>query len=249
MLIEFAGCSGAGKTTLLNNVIATLTKRGVKAVSSTFVIAQMTCTAWINNDTVRNILLNFILLPWFFRSFKNYYRFYFFGIRVILRDAHSVFNRISRIRSLMRQMGADELLRSKKVKRQLILVDEGMLGCAHNLLVYIDTPPRPEAVRQYAQLVPMPDLIIHIDVPLHLAFKRTLSRPDPPLRGQSKANLKRFVRHGRDVFNTLSAVEEFEDHLLTVFNVYETPAKTEALTEHIVEFILKKVSQERLNSP
>ena len=61
MLFEFIGCSGAGKTTLLNKVTEILNNQGHDVISSTTKISQIFHVVWVRNESVRNLLYNFLL--------------------------------------------------------------------------------------------------------------------------------------------------------------------------------------------
>lgn len=239
MLIEFVGCSSAGKTTLINKTLAALSSRGLTATVSSTRIAAATGTSWVRNPRLRNLLLSVLLLPWFVKSLASHRLYYPFALRIIWRDASTVVNRLSRLRSQMRLMAVDELVRAKKQKDELILVDEGSLGNAHNVLVNLQSPPRPDEVSQYVKLAPAPDLIIHVEAPVEVALERTMRRPDKPLWGPlSQESFASFIRHGAEVFKMLASDAHYDGRLLTVVNDDDSFAKTDALITQIVEFML-----------
>lgn len=241
MLIEFAGCSGAGKTTLSKRVLAALLARDHHGVYSPDEVARATRTAWLQNLTLRNILLNFALLPWFVCTLFKHLRLYGFAFRVICRDGAGILDRVNRIRSTMRLLSCDAMLRNRGTPTQLTLVDEGVIACAQNMFSFAHSGSSPnwDEVRRFAKLAPVPDLIIHVDIPFELAVERAMKRSDPPIRRGHAANrFENFVSSALAVSKTLTGSPEFEGRVLTVLNGDSSPESPCKLTDQIVEFIL-----------
>jgi len=173
MVIEFVGCSGAGKTTHVESVLKALAERGRTAATSTTLIARTTCTAWISNLSSRNICLNVLLLPWLLLALRHHARFFFFGIRQIVRESDSVVSILQRSLSQSRGLAGYEFLRRLRSAPEFILVDEGTICGIHNVLVHLSGPPAKAALQAYARLAPKPDLIVHINTPIEVALSRT----------------------------------------------------------------------------
>lgn len=237
MLIEFVGCSGAGKTTLVKMVAAELKARGYHAILSQEVVKSKTRTAWIRNDSLRNLILSFLLIPYFLIQKKSKPGLFAFANVCIKRYEKSFERKVSRKLSLMRLMGENFLIRQLDDNR-LIFVDEGIFGAAHNILVYVDSTPLPSEVSRFVETVPLPDLIVHVDVPIDIALGRTLQRPDPPLRNASNRDLKAFIAHGVKIFSELVKGEWLMNHTLTVIN--DGP-DIELLTRKISYYIVEKI--------
>ena len=241
MLIEFAGCSGTGKTTLSKRVLAALVARGHHGVYSPNEVARVTRTAWIQDLTLRNILITFVLLPWFICTLFKHLRFYGFAFRVICRDGAGILDRVNRLRSIMRLLSCDLMLRNRGTPTQLTLVDEGAVACAQNVFSFPHTRSSPNGaeVHRFARLVPAPDVLIHVNVPFDLAVERVRKRPDPPIRrGHEADRFENFVSSALAVSKTLAGAPEFDGRVLTVLNGDSSPESLCRLTDQIVDFIL-----------
>ena len=241
MLIEFAGCSGTGKTTLSKSVLAALLARGHHSVYSPDEVARVTRTAWIQNLSLRNILITFVLLPWFIRTLFKHLRFYGFSFRVICRDGAGILDRVNRLRSTIRLISCDAMLRKRGTPTQLTLVDEGAVACAQNIFSFPHTRSSPNGgeVRRFSRLVPVPDVIIHVNVPFDLAVERARKRPDPPIRrGHADNRFENFVSSALAVSKTLAGSPEFDGRVLTVLNGDSSPESLCRRTDQIVDFIL-----------
>ncbi len=237
MIVEFVGCSGAGKTTQIDRALQGLAARGRTAGASTALTARATRTAWIKNESVRNICLDFLLLPWLMIALRRNGRFFFFGLREIARRGGGVVGFLQRSLSQVRNLSANELLRRLRFAPEFILVDEGTIGGVHNVLVQLRRRPDARAIEAFSRLVPKPDLVLHIDTPVEVALRRTASRPDPPLRFHSLTDRLRFVRLGHEAHRALGQCEALRSCWYTI------PADA-AAQESIVDLILAKEMEE-----
>ncbi len=249
MLIEFVGCSGAGKTTFATAVRAALLERGCKVAYSPELIAQITKSAWMRNERFRNVLISVWLLPWFWKSRGVHRSFYDFAFSVIRRDAEDVWDWSSRTRSLIRQACTFEVLRRFESQYDFVLVDECTLSSAHNLFAHVNTPPRHDEIRQFATLVPMPDMVVHVDTDTQRAMQRTLGRPDPPIRqGYENNRFERFIQHGQQICEYLTHCPELSHRVVTVKNNSDD---REAITEcagRLVQYITKSRNADECRS-
>ncbi|NQT14855.1 MAG: AAA family ATPase [Planctomycetes bacterium] len=241
MLIEFVGCSGAGKTTLANRVLTALTSLGHLTAYSRGALARSTHTDWISNERLRNVLLNGLLLPWFARSLTEHHAFYRFVVPRIYRRAENVIDLVNRTRSTMRLISGDELLKRNEEHRQLTLVDEGSIGSAHNVFAFphVEFFPERKELMLFAEMVPAPDVIVHIDAPPDLTFQRIHRRGGSPIRrGYRNRRLQHYLAAGRATFDVLAGCGVFGDRVLTITNREENADSLQGATRQIVDFIL-----------
>ena len=219
MLIEFVGCSGAGKTTLAKYVVEALRQEGARVAYSAEMVAKAAKVAWIPNERWQNVALNFFLLPWYGRSYVTHRSFYRFVSSIIRRDASSIFDRMNRSRSFMRQMSTYEVLRRREAQYDVIVVDECTLGSAHNLFAHVARAPQLEELREFSGLVPLPEVVVHVETNLELALQRTLARPDPPIRRAREGDrIEKFLVHGQQVYQCLTRCPDLSSRVLTISN-------------------------------
>jgi len=249
MVIEFVGCSGAGKTTYIEKTSKALAERGRTADSSTALIARATRTAWIRNLFWRNVCLNVILFPWLLLALRHHARFFFFGVRRIVRESSSAVSVLQRSLSQVRNMAGNELLRRLRSAPEFILVDEGTIGGIHNVLVHLKQAPDSASIEAYSRLVPKPDLIIHIDTPVDVALRRTELRPDPPLRFHTLSERLRFVQFGHDAYAALGKCEALRDSWRTIRPSSDASPLDNRTSAQIVDVILSKEAEDNGHGP
>ena len=246
MLIEFAGCSGTGKTTLAKRVMAELSNQKFDVAYSPDVMARATRTSWCKNERIRNLLLNFVLLPRFVRMLLTYRSLFWFSFVRIFRQGRGVVERVSRIRSAMRLLTGDSILRERTTRDQLTVVDEGVVGCIHNLFVfpYESTMPSDELICAYLNLAPLPDLLVLLDAPFDAVFERTEKRTDQPIRrGGECGRNKGFLGNGLAVFRKVSSHQAFQSQVLCIENRDNSFGGLDTLTTQIVDFVTAKINQ------
>src|SRR5947199_345510 len=115
-----------------------------------------------------------------------------------------------------RKAGIPSPLAPRGTSRHAVFVDEGTFHSAHNILVHVGHPARREEIEAFCRLVPMPDLVIHVTAPLETVLARTFARRNPPLRGRSRDEMERFIRHGHSMFDQLMRHEALSRHTLRV---------------------------------
>jgi thymidylate kinase len=135
--------------------------------------------------------------------------------RLIVANAHSRFDRISRVRALRRQL-ASHVVHSRTSPAKTTLIDEGILGSVHSALVYCHRRPDESEVIELANAMPKPDLIVHLDTPIEVCVARALRRSDPPLRGANAGDIEKFVRNGHEAFQFAGRAAAFEGRWKTL---------------------------------
>jgi thymidylate kinase len=226
MLVEFAGPSGAGKTTLARRVAKLLEADGTAILTSWSFIPQHTGTTWVTNDSWRNVLLNFALLPMVIQSAPRLRVANRIAVEATLSGS-TPWTAVSRFRSYARSLGQDVLLRKHDCPSTVVLVDEGMVNALHVLACYRDGAGKAFDVEQYLNAAPQPNLLVLVDAPLETLVRRTLSRPDPPLRGNpGRHQLTSFLTEARTAFRR--SQEYFGERCVTVNNENEEGRSTDA---------------------
>ncbi len=213
MLIEIIGQSGSGKTTLMNSIISELRQKNKKAYPAVEHVYKIKHLHVIESCKLRNILLTFLLLPDFIRALSvNMIRmFVLFSLITIFENP--TLDTINRIRNFIIRVASYCLLKDEK---ELFLMDEGIVNTAHNVLVYPHVYPSAEKIRRFLDLVPKPDYVIYVSVDYNTSIKRTLARPDPPLKKASVTRLKYFVRNGYLLFKQFAESPQLSDRCIMV---------------------------------
>jgi thymidylate kinase len=236
VLIELVGCSGAGKTTIGDLTVGALRAKGFSAISSADIFRERSTIGWIKDNSLRNLALSFMLIPRFMEVRKSRKEYLRFAARMIWKYEKWPLGRINRIRSVMRVMGEDSVLRDLP-KKEVVVIDEGMVGSAHSVLVYMDRFPNLKEIGEFVRLVPLPDLVVFVDVPASVALKRTLRRPDRPIRGGSAFELAGFVDSGCEIFRHISAHGRLGGVLLKVENESEVMDEMDNIVSVVTRFV------------
>lgn len=242
MLIELIGPSATGKTTIIKKVVQGLAAQGINADYSANFISHYTRTRTIKDDVVRNLALNFILFPSALRAFCMQKEYAAFVVHCFSKNNNTLGQFISRCLSIIRQIGGQELIHRKALPDQIVLIDEGVISSLNNLFVCTDNPPNEAQIRKFANLVPLPDLIIYLDVSVPVLLDRTMKRPDLPrvIKGKSADIRNIFLRNARETFELLIGEKRIYQRILQVENSFIE--NCEDNVNKIITFILDRKS-------
>ena len=192
----------------------------------------------VKHSSARNLVQEFIGLPFFVGSLGKHRAFLAYALRMLRRGARfSVFT-LNNLRSLERKIGVYEILRRSR-KGEVVLVDEGTLLAAHNIFVFSGAAYTPEEIARFARLAPLPDRVVYIKAPEETLVRRSLARRDPPreLRSRDPEMVRRDIGRAVGMFDQLVQDENIRSRLLVVENCdYPDAAQGEA-AEKIVRFI------------
>ncbi|MGQ0850072.1 MAG: hypothetical protein ACT4OP_13370 [Actinomycetota bacterium] len=202
MIVEFMGASGAGKTRLVSAVQARLSS----AITAWDMALDRPHLLWMTQPTARNLAAEVVTLPAVLKGWSRYQPFLSFSRQVLSRNARTTFERLNYHRSIIRKVGMHELAR-RRGKERLVLADEGTLLIAYYLFVYTHGPLNEPDLRRFVELVPHPDLVVHVKAPLEELVDRALSRPDRrrELVDVSRSEQIRWIERAVDVFDWIAA--------------------------------------------
>ena len=216
MIVELTGCSGVGKTTLLQQIVAECRKRNVPVLTVSQALLKRFAPTIEHHPIIENLILDAAAaLRRVFRP-GRYRAFLVFARSVIRRESDEWITALSAYRGVMRAVGVHTRLCEWRRGAPVVLVDEGTVHQAHNVLVHVTRPARSQDIRRFAELVPLPDLIVHVTAPLEAVLTRTATRRRPPLRLRSRDDNARYVRHGYAMFAELMHHEAFTPKLMRV---------------------------------
>ncbi len=211
MVVELIGTPGAGKTSLLPAIIDCLGERGVTArtiVSAGRVYAERTRLGSLIARFAPPPLRGPLLWQLFCHLSRAYrFRFLFhhmeFARHLALGQAHrdaSVKFRRHALRWYLRMLGQYEFLRTHLRPNEALVIDQGFVHRAVDLHASDRGEPDLAAVSAYLDLVPQPDLIIHVNAPLGVCEARVFDRgPWAHFRRESPAALSRFITNSHVV--------------------------------------------------
>jgi len=241
VIVEIAGSSGSGKSTLVKEVLRECGERGVRAAAAEDFLLPWLPGVIRRNPTLQNLALDLRGLSETL-TLRRHREFLAFAMAVIRRDAdrpatglsayRGVVRAVSAYRGLHRKLGVHAALAREAGHGPAVLVDEGTIHSAHYVLVHVNSAPRPQDIAAFCRLVPMPDLVVYVTAPLEKVLARTFARRDPPLRGRSRAEMERFIRHAHTMFDQLMRDETLSRRTLKVqtdendFGSYRCCART-----------------------
>lgn len=238
MIVEFIGCTGAGKTTLFRKVQCQLAKSA--EVTTPFELAATPVGLHgVAHPTVRNLFQELVGWPFFLGSMNRHRAFVSFTLKMLARQAGFNVFTLNNLRSLERKVGVYEFGR-RLGRGQIILVDEGTVLTAHNLFVYSEATYTREEITTFAEVVPLPDIIVYIKAPRDILLKRTRQRPDPPreMKLQSPDMLELYINRAVTMFEQLTQAETIRSRLLEVENDDVEGDGIETAVNRITAFIL-----------
>ncbi len=210
MIVEVTGCSGAGKSTLVREIVRHCRERGVPLRTG----VELALGAAPAHPTLQNVALDVVGC----RRRRQYRAFLDFAWRVIRRDSDGLLTALNAYRGVLRTLGLHAILARPGNGQTPIVVDEGPVNLAHNVLAHVVRPPRAEDVATFVTLAPRADLIVVVTAPLEIVLRRTLARPDPPLRHRSRADNARYICHAHALFERLIAHPALSERTLRISN-------------------------------
>lgn len=247
MIVEFTGISGSGKTVLSNHVISELINRGIslKPVHADhFNLLGLPVFGQVKNITFQHVLLDLLSLFQLRRLSRSEWRFLGFCWRMLMAYGESIWVRINYFRNIVRRVGTDQWLRQRTGLNQLAIVDEGTVHNIHPALVHLGAAPNLADIELFASLAPLPDLIVHVRVPLNAAIARTIARPDPPINTENEARLTEFITRAHQVFEDLFELEIIRVKTLIV-EMTEGEACLSRASDQIISHLMNDFSSEQ----
>jgi thymidylate kinase len=237
LIVEFIGSTGAGKTTLINDVQHRLAESR-RVTTSSDLVAGLVGLQGIKNITARNLVQEIVGLPFFLRSLNRYKDFIAFSSRMFTRNSDFSIKTINNLRSIERKIGGYEI--SKRYKHDLIiLVDEGPILTAH-MFAYNDINLSQLEIEKFTSLLPLPDLIIYIRVPVNTLIERSINRTNPPreMNSRNRSENENYIKRAISIFDSIVENKKIQSRLLIVDNSNFHEKKCDTLLDHITNFII-----------
>ncbi|MDQ3004766.1 MAG: AAA family ATPase [Chloroflexota bacterium] len=237
MIVEFIGSTGAGKTSLISKIHQQLAQTKVVTTPFDLIAAQLGLSS-VTHPTAQNLIQELVGFPFFVGSLSRHGKFLSHTIETFSRNTKFSIHRINNFRSLERKIGMYELTQ-RYDKGQIILVDEGPILAAH-MFVFTGSIVTSAEIAAFANLLPLPDLVVYIKAPVEVLVRRALQRPDPPREMGEKDPImtEKYVKDATAVFDQLMESERIKSRLLVVDNPDLTTEEHEKLAAGVTAAIL-----------
>jgi thymidylate kinase len=232
MIVEFIGPTGAGKTTLARELVRrAASPHPVRLVTD--LVTDRFGRRWIDDPHAVNLLADVSGIPPFVGSFRQHRDFVAFALDR-LKHAPSAFSKANYLRNVVRKIGVHEMARNED-PRTAFLADEGTLLIAYQLFVYSDAPVARVDLERFAQLVPLPDLVVHVKAPIDVLVRRAMTRADRrrELRTGDAREVERSISRAAEVFDGLVETDPVRKRVMTVELADESPDRLEAALQEI----------------
>jgi hypothetical protein len=143
-------------------------------------------------------------------------RFVKFAYRELRHTNISRRQQWNQLRKVLKQLGRYEVIRCTRQSQTPVLVDEGTLHAAHNLFVHVGFASDDHHVQQFAEQVPLPDVVIYVRQREEVLVQRTLKRGHPRIPDPTRQSVANFVRQAVLTFDQLSKHERIASRMLVV---------------------------------
>lgn len=238
MIVEFIGTTGAGKTTLIKEVKRRLSK-SAQVTTSFDLIATPLGLGGVTHPTARNLIQELIGFPFFLQSLPRHRAYVDLYLRLLARQEKFTFFMMNNLRSLERKLGVFEMINRKDFD-QIILVDEGTVLSAHHVFVFTNVSYTTEEISRFASVLPLPDVIVYIRVPMEMLLERSLKRADPPrmMRSRNRVRNEIYIRRAVTMFEQLVKTEQIQNRALIVENPNYSQQEWDKTVHQITDFII-----------
>ena len=222
VLIEFTGTSGAGKTTLARNVIEMLQARDFAVTTASEVILGRFGLAAFPRSHLGAIVMNAIAFMPFLLSLRreNSRRLFGLVVQSIFDSSQPLSIKLNVLRNVIKHLGIHSILRSlqrKSAAYDIIIVDEGSLHIVQNVFAHVGARPDRQRIETFANLVPLPDLVVWVTAPMPQLVSCILRRGHKRI-GRSYSDALTFLSHSTFIYNVLFTLPVTQSNLLRVHN-------------------------------
>jgi thymidylate kinase len=217
VIVEFIGCTGAGKSTLVE-ALRHHNIDGKLAVSMPELVLGDALLDRVSHPTARNVAQELASLPYLVASAPRHHAFLRFAASTLTASAPSALHRANRLRGVARRVGMLELA-TRRCPTRVALADEGTALLAYMLVLDGRDPAEVDTdLARFAELVPLPDLVVHVRAPIDMLVARALARIDRgrQLGGLRHEALERLIVNTVDVFDRLASAPRLVSRVLAV---------------------------------
>jgi hypothetical protein len=214
--VELIGCTGAGKSTLLTQMLRACHDRGIEAWAGDDFVLSRVGAHRLTSRVARTLLVDSLSLLACLRSGHRNRHICLFAMRVVWRVPAPRLQKLNLARNVMKKIGVYEIIRARKSRPGVVIVDEGTLHAAHNLFVHLSVPPNRDHVATFADAVPLPDVAVHVAQRPSVLIERTLARGHSRIPARNRVDVECFVLRALVTFETLGQHPAVESRLVRV---------------------------------
>ncbi len=191
MIIEFVGLMGAGKTTLHRRAVRRLEALDRSFWTSSLIEEgsrpghQRAVRAFTNGSRI------LFARPrrFAFRALASWRSRGLFSIAVyqLLKSGRPYRDRLKGLRWFLTDLGKHQTARSNISPKHIVLFDEGLVQRVFNIFIHGSGEIDVAGLRDYARVLPLPDVLIYLVVDSEVAVRRTQARPSSSLSMRFRA--------------------------------------------------------------
>ena len=203
MIVELIGCTGAGKSTLAEALVERWPGGNAVRLHDLALAGPL---RGITHPTAVNVAQEVASLPALAAAARRRAPFLSYAARTLVCTAPSPLHRANRLRGVARRVGMLEL-GARRERGRLVVSDEGTVLLAYMLV--LDGELRTAAdLERFAELVPLPDVVVHVSAPADELVRRARVRTDRQrqLGDKGTEELEELLRRTVDVFDDLVAL-------------------------------------------
>lgn len=216
MQIDLVGCTSAGKSTLAKNILHACREQGMDIVLGDDLVLSAVRLGWVKSSLLRKGLVNLAALCACLVTWRSNREIYAFAARHLLQLPIAPLEKFYTLRNVLKRVGIHEIVRRREAGQQVILIDEGVLQSAHSLFVHVSAQVKADQLSAFADLVPLPDVIVYLRQPETLLIDRTLKRGHKRIPDGSSDSVSRFIRQAIAMFDELARFPAIASRLLVV---------------------------------
>lgn len=215
--VELIGCTGAGKSTLLGLLLRVCQEQGLKASNSDDFVLEIAHLNWFRGYLLRTLCVDLLTIPTSIFAWRKHSDFYKLVFRLIFRlKKTSWFEKLNILRNTFKKVGIHEMIQRRRASQKIIILDEGTLHTAHYLFVHLTKEFSDVDLANFANCVPLPDIVIYLRQNEEVLVERTLRRGHKRIRSGSRELTQRFIHRAVVMFEKLTEARSIASRMLIV---------------------------------
>lgn len=216
MQIELVGCTSAGKSTLAAQITEAARAEGIDLMLADEYALDLLGLGHLRKRWLRAVVVHIVAFWGCVSKGWRHVRFIKFSHRELRDTKISRRQQWNQLRKVLKQLGRYEVIRGSRQDQTPVLVDEGTLHAAHNLFIHVDFEFDNDQLRQFAEQVPLPDLVIYVRQSEEVLVERALKRGHPRISDPTRQSVAKFVHQAVLAFDQLAKHERISPRTLEV---------------------------------